>query len=244
MAQIDKFLFRLFKSMDGAAVLPYDFAARGADFAATLSVEELVAAGVSAGDAQRVADLAGFIERKGARWNADKSSLRKVNRKNADYTLLQAAAKSLVGYTALDAWDYTCYPHQQTLWDIQYMDAALAALTADPADPEAAAEAVTSVGSNWLGTLFSPSVYLYDLTRHDPDYYRVTWGALGKQVAQFDMSPVLARIEAGDYAGAAAKVQRMRDADVLSLRMRVNDLIEASESLGQDLTYLDWLTRH
>lgn len=42
----------------------------------------------------------------------------------------------------------------------------------------------------------------------------------------------------------AAKVQKMRDADVLSLRMRVNRMIAASESLGQDLKYLGWLTRH
>ena len=142
------------------------------------------------------------------------------DRKSADLTLLQAAETSLVGYTALHTWDVNCYPHQQTLWDIQNMDAALAALAADPVDP-AAAEAVTAVSANWLGTVFSPSVYLYDLTRHDPDDYRVTWGALGKQVGQFDMTPVLARIKAGDYAGAAARVQKMRDADVLSLRMRV-----------------------
>lgn len=69
-----------------------------------------------------------------------------------------------------------CYPHQQTLWDIQNMDAALAALAADPVDPAAAAEAVTAVSANWLGTVFRPSVYLYDLTRHDPDDYRVTSG--------------------------------------------------------------------
>jgi hypothetical protein len=86
-------------------------------------------------------------------------------------------------------------------------------------------------------------VYLYDLTRHDPEYYRVTWGALGKQVDQFDMTPAWALIAAGDYAAAAAKVQKMRDADVLSLRMRVKRMIEAGALLGQELTYLNWLTR-
>ena len=40
------------------------------------------------------------------------------------------------------------------------------------------------------------------------------------------------------------RMQKMRDADALSLRMRVNRMITASESLGQDLTYLNWLTRH
>jgi len=243
MASINKFFFRLFKSMD-EAVLPYDFEARGLDFSNALNVDDLSAAGVTTKAAERLTDLAASIEMQGLSWNASKGSLRAANRKRADLTLLQAAKTSLVGYTALDAWDVNIYPHQQTLWDIQYMDAALGALAADPVDPAAAAEAVTAVGANWLGTVFSPSVYLYDLTRHDPDYYRVTWGALGKQVDQFDMSPVLAKIAAGDYAGAAATVQKMRDADVLSLRMRVNRMIAASASLSQDLTHLDWLTRH
>jgi hypothetical protein len=243
MADINKFFFRLFKNMDNA-VLPYDFEARGRDFSNTLSVDDLTTAGVTAKDAERITGLAASIEMQGLSWNATKGSLRPADRKRADLTLLQAAETSLVGYTALDAWDGNIYPHQQTLWDIQSMDAALAALTADPVDPAAAAEAVTAVGANWLGTLFSPSVYLYDLTRHDPDYYRVTWGALGKQVDQFDMSPVLAKIAAGDYAGAAAKVQKMRDADALSLSMRVNRLIAASASLERDLTHLRSLTRH
>ncbi|MCX6364181.1 MAG: hypothetical protein NTW58_08445, partial [Actinobacteria bacterium] len=60
---------------------------------------------------------------------------------------------------------------------------------------------------------------------------------------QFDMSPVLAKIAAGDYAGAAATVQKMRDADSLSLRMRVNNMLEVGALLGQELSYLNWLTK-
>lgn len=171
--------------------------------------------------------LAASIEKKGAVWNAHKGSLRKANRKSADLTLVQAAETSLVGYTALDAWDVNCYPHQQTLWDIQNMDAALAALAADPVDPAAAAEAVTAVSANWLGTVFSPSVYLYDLTRHDPDYYRVTWGALGKQVDQFDMTPVTAWIGDGQYDRAIAKIEQMRGVDTGDLGTRVVNMTNA-----------------
>lgn len=171
--------------------------------------------------------LAASIEKKGAVWNAHKGSLRKANRKSADLTLVQAAETSLVGYTALDAWDVNCYPHQQTLWDIQNMDAALAALAADPVDPAAAAEAVTAVSANWLGTVFSPSVYLYDLTRHDPDYYRVTWGALGRQVDQFDMTPVTAWIGDGQYDRAIAKIEQMRGVDTGDLGTRVVNMTNA-----------------
>ncbi len=242
MAGINKFFFRLFRSMDDH-VLPYDFEARGADLESTFDVAELTAAGVSPANAQSMARVAAAVTAKGAAWNKSKGKVSKANRGNADFTLLQAAEISLESYTALDAWDANIYPHQQTLWDIQNMDAALAALRFTPADPIAASDALVAVGSNWLATVFSPSVYLYDLTRHDPEYYRVTWGSLGKQVDQFDMTPVLALISGGDYSAAAAKVQQMRDADALSLRMRVNRMVEAGALLGQELTYLNWLTK-
>ena len=41
-------------------------------------------------------------------------------------TMLKAARKVVKGMTALDAWDYTAYPHEQTMWDNEYMVAALA----------------------------------------------------------------------------------------------------------------------
>ena len=59
------------------------------------------------------------------------------------------------------------------------------------------------MGINWYATLFSPSVVNWDLTRHDPDYYRVTWGSMGKQINHFDMAPVWALIEAGQYEKAS-----------------------------------------
>ena len=242
MASINKFFFRPFKSMDGA-VLRCDLAARGADLAATVDSAELQAAGVSAKAADELAGLAAGIQRRGATWNARRATVPAKYRDVTNLALLSLAKTSLKGYTALDAWDHDCYPHQQTLRDIQYMDAALAALAADPVEPEAAAEALVSVGSNWLGTVFSSSVYLYDLTRHDPDYYRVTWGGLGKQVAQFDMSPVLAKIGAGYFSGAAAKVQKMRDAGALDLRMRVNAVNDTGEIVDLSLRFLNGLLK-
>jgi len=45
-------------------------------------------------------------------------------------------------------------------------------------------------------------------------------------------------------AKAVILTSNASDVDALSLRMRVNRMIGGSESLGQDLTYLNWLTRH
>ncbi|MCX6363264.1 MAG: M28 family peptidase, partial [Actinobacteria bacterium] len=94
MAGINKFFFRLFKSMDGA-VLPYDFAARGADLQSTIDVGALTAAGVSSADARSMARVAAAVTAKGAAWNKAKDKVSKPNRGNADYTLLQAAEISL-----------------------------------------------------------------------------------------------------------------------------------------------------
>jgi len=242
MANIDKFFYRLFKNMDHG-VLPYDFAARGADLKAAVDPDELQAAGVSAKAANHLAALAAGIEKRGSVWNSRRAKMPAKYRTTFNQGLLEMARQSLIGYQALDAWDYTCYPHQQTMWDIEYMDSALAHLRADPVEADAAIQDLTSVGVNWYASVFSPSCVNYDLTRHDPDYYRVTWGALGKQINHFDMAPVWALIHAGQYDKAIAKVQKMRDADALDLRMRVNGMNQTGEILDLSLRFLIGLSR-
>jgi N-acetylated-alpha-linked acidic dipeptidase len=243
MASIDKFFFRLFKTMDHG-VLPYDFAARGADLKATVDSGDLQAAGVSAKAADELAGLAKAIEKRGATWNARRAKVPAKYRNGFNQALLELARQSLIGYQALDAWDYSCYPHQQTMWDIENMDAALVHLRHDPLEADQAIEDLTSVGVNWYASVFSPSVVNYDLTRHDPDYNRVTWGALGKQINHFDMAPVWTLINGGQYDKAIAKVQKMRDADALDLRMRVNGMNNTGEIVDLSLRFLNGLAKH
>ena len=240
MARIDKFFGRLYASMDGG-VLPYDFAARGQDLKAAVDADELEAAGVSHSAANQLASQTSKLARKGATWNSHRTAIKSGDRAKANDFLLRGVKTSLKGYQALDAWDYSCYPHQQTMWDIEYMDAALAHLEADPVEGDAAIEDLGSVGINWYNSLFTPSVVDYELTRHDPDYYRVTWGAMGKQIDQFQMAPVWALIGAGQYDKAIAKVQKFRDADALDLRMRVQDMITVTSKVNDRLDQLNKL---
>ncbi len=135
--------------------------------------------------------------------------------------MLRVAKKVVKGMTALDAWDYTAYPHEQAMWDNEYLAAALAALDEDPVDTDAAIDALTNVGINVNGVLFSPSVHRYDLTRHDPDYYRVTWGKLGKLGNYFDTTPVMAKVEAGRYDQAQTQIRAMLRANIHDLDNRV-----------------------
>jgi hypothetical protein len=60
-----------------------------------------------------------------------------------------------------------------------------------------------------------------------PDYYRVTWGALGKQVDQFDMPPVTAWIGDGQYDRDIAKIEQMRGVDTGDLGIRVVNMTNA-----------------
>lgn len=83
------------------------------------------------------------------------------------------------------------------------------------------------MGINWNGVVFGPSVYRYDLTRHDPDYSRITWGKLGKPINSFDMTPVTARIGDGQYDRALAKIEQMRGVDTGDLGTRVVNMTNA-----------------
>ena len=142
--------------------------------------------------------------------------------------MLKAAKKVVKGMTALDAWDYTAYPHEQTMWDNESMLAAWHALDEDPVNVDGALEALTNVGINWNGVVFSPSVYRYDLTRHDPDYEHITWGKLGKLINYFDMTPVMAKIEAGKYdAGDGPRSTRMYSTNLYDLDKRVSNMAKA-----------------
>jgi hypothetical protein len=150
---------------------------------------------------------------------------------------------TLRGYNALDAWDYGCYPHQQTIWDIENMDAALEHLRKVPAEADAAIDDLTSVGVNSCARVFRPGVVNYDLTRHDPDYDRVAWGSPGKQINHFDMAPVWSLIDDGQYGRAIARVEKMRAADALDLRTRADGMLDTTWAAAWALDLLGKLGR-
>jgi Iap family predicted aminopeptidase len=227
-AKMSKLFMRLNRFIDREQ-LPYDFVGRADDLMeGHYSGEELTAAGVPATNVAALERAVAQFRRTSVKFGASEAAIlgaRGPARRND--AMLVAAKKVIKGMTALDAWDYTAYPHEQTLWDIQYMDAALEALQAEPVDAEAAVEALTGVGLNWNGVVFSPSVYRFDLTRHDPDYDRVTWGALGKLINYFDMTPVMAWIEEGRYEKAIAGIAAMRRTDSRDLNIRIVNMTKA-----------------
>jgi hypothetical protein len=230
-ASITKLFMRL-NAYSDTKQLPYDFQLRADDLANDhFSADELQGAGATAANTTSLDKAIRRFRKASVKFGAAEpaiSSTRGPASRNK--AMLAAAQKTLKGMTALNAWDYTAYPHEQTMWDNEYMLVAIAALDADPVDPGTAIEALTQVGLNWNGVVFSPSVYRYDLTRHDPAYSRVTWGKLGKVISYFDMTPVMAQIEAGQYAKARQAIANMLTANQRDLNVRVVNMTKALES--------------
>jgi len=228
LANITKLFRRLNLRMD-TRQLPYDFAGRADDLLGQhLDVGELEAAGVPTTKAAALQRAAQRLRTTARRFGATREavySTRGPASRNA--VMLKVAKKLLRGMTALDAWDYTAYPHEQTMWDIEYMDEALAALSTEPVDAPRAVEALTNVGLNWNAALFSPSVYRHDLTRHDPDYRRITWGKLGKLPIYFDMTKIMQWIDDGRYTRAAGEIEAMRSVAANDLTARVGRMTNA-----------------
>jgi len=235
-ANMSKLFLRLNRFTDSRQ-LPYDFVGRADDLREHFDPDELEAAGVTG---RSVAALDKAITRfrgVSARFGASAASITGPSRGSArrNATMLRTAKTVVKGMTALDAWDYTAYPHEQTMWDNEYLAAALAALDENPVSVEGALEALTNVGINWNGVVFSPSVYRYDLTRHDPDYERITWGALGKLINYFDTTPVMARIEADRYDEAKARIQAMWSTNAYDLERRVSAMTRALDKASDTM---------
>lgn len=229
---------RLNKFTDARKQLPYDFAGRAADLRDHFDPDELEAAGLIGGPVDSLDAAITRFSKVSRKFGASAAAItgdRGPASRNA--TMLKVAKRVVKGMTALDAWDYTAYPHEQTMWDNEYMLAAWHALDADPADTAAALEALTNVGLNWSGVVFSPSVYRYDLTRHDPDYEHITWGKLGKLINYFDMTPVMAEIQDGQIDQAMDDIYSMYSTNLYDLTKRVQNMTktlnDASDMMEQ-----------
>jgi hypothetical protein len=227
-ANMTKLFIRLNRFSDGHQ-LPYDFVGRADDLRKHFDPDELAAAGLVAGSVTRLDTAITRFRKVSNKFGASAAAITGDDRGPAsrNATMLKAARQVVKGMTALDAWDYTAYPHEQTMWDNESMLAAVAALEEDPVNVAGALEALTNVGLTWNGVVFSPSVYRYDLTRHDPDYEHVTWGKLGKLINYFDMTPVMAKIESGKYEQARATIDSMFNTNLYDLDKRVSNMTKA-----------------
>ena len=83
----------------------------------------------------------------------------------------------------------------------------------------------------WNGEYFSYPVYTQELSRHLPGFDRLTWGAQGHQALYVDVMPQEWKIEAGDYAGALADLQKGRAIEVADLDARLAGMAQVLEGV-------------
>lgn len=237
LARFDKFLMRVVDQLD-SGVLPYDLPARADSTAAVLDRDVLEAAGADPAVVDRVVCAVETFGAEAAAYEARSASFKatKVNGRHGINKRLMAIEKKIHNsFTALDAWDSTVYPHEQVLYDIQQLQAALAALEA-PVDAAAALEALSSVGYTDAGLDFSHENYLLQVAMKQPGWWGgVYWGEQGHLSPLLDVRPTMADIEAGDYDTARATLESFKASEVEELNARLCAMSETLEWVNRRL---------
>jgi hypothetical protein len=236
-ANAAKILFRVVDRLD-QGVLPYDLSARADDLATTVVPDELKGAGASASAVDTLQADIDEMQRLAVSYEAAQVPRSAVATVNG--LLLKMQKVIGTSFTALDAYDATIYPHQQVLWDVEFLNAAIAALQHGQLNK--ALGALGNVGLTPYGLVFSHDVYTYDLSRRDPDYYRVNWGEQGHLVHYLDVIPQYRSIQAGTWnADTVAQLEAMRAFDLNDLDSRLKAMSEAVQSINDTLKAIDKL---
>ena len=103
---------------------------------------------------------------------------------------LLAIEKSLnSNLTALDVWDDTIYPFQQSMTDLEAMQAAVDALEKTPIAYRDAVDALGGVNCAWYGLYFSYPVYYTNLLQRQPGYVHANMADLGRMAMFVDVIP-------------------------------------------------------
>jgi Iap family predicted aminopeptidase len=123
------------------------------------------------------------------KYDARRDHVKMAAAASTNQTLL-AVEKSLnSNLTALDVWDDTIYPFQQSMTDLGAMQAAVDALTKTPVAYRAAVNALAGVNCAWYGLYFSYPVYYTNLLQRQPGYVHANMADLGRMAMFVDVIP-------------------------------------------------------
>lgn len=236
LAQINKFIFRCEQQLD-RGLLPHRLGGLADSLAATVSVSQLVADGADPDVAARLGDAVADFQSASGAYDATRDSI-PASRFGAVNEAVVGIAKELnSNLTQSSAWDATVYPHEQVMWDLEYLNAALAALDQTEPDSATALEALVGVGMTWYGINFSHETYTWELSRHMPDHPVLCW-AEGRLAPFLDVMPQYYQIEAEQYAAATDGLTAMRAAQVTELNMRLADMADVLEGVTPQIETL------
>ena len=221
----------LFAERVDTGLLPYDLPARAGDLAAAADARALKGAGADPALVDRLsADVVAF-QRASAGYAARAASIRPGHQAAVNAGLLAVEKDLLSAFTCLDVWEQTIYPHEQVLLDVQSLDTAQAELGKVQPNPVRATTALESVSQNWYGPYFSPDVYAWELTRHQPDSPNLYFGELCKIARLWNVMPQYRMIEAGRFVEARAGLLPMRNAALADLNARVAGICAVLETV-------------
>ena len=206
LGKIGEVVYRLARNAD-ARLLPYRLNAQATDLATAVSRPELKAAGADAATVDVTVKAVKNYRAATAAYEARKARIPASHRTAVNAGLFTVEDSWNTHLTGLDIWDYQAYPFQQTLWDIEAMQAAVAHLQANPVRKGAALEDLGNVGMTYDGLTFGPQVYQEELRHHLPDYGLVTWGGQVDRPWAINVLPVIDEVNDGHYTDAIDDLQ-------------------------------------
>ncbi len=197
-----KFHLELARSIDGG-LLPYRLSGEAAALAAVSKKVGFAGAGIDAGVASSylaathayAAAATTFDARRGRIAGGETAAV------NSALLAIEKAVNS--NLTALDVWDTTVYPFQQSMVDLTGMQATLALLQKSPVQYGKALAALEGVNLAWYGTHFSYEVYHTNRLQRVPGCVHANMADLGHMAMTLDVMPEYDQIVAAQAARQA-----------------------------------------
>ena len=241
LAGVAKFIFRVEQPFNDGSLLPYGLKSRADSLAATVVPGDLEDAGADPAAVDRLAAAVTAFQTAAGDYETRASSIPAAHIPRDNAALLKIQKRISRSLTGLSPWQTTIYPHEQVLLDLQSLNQAIGDLQADPALSDDALGALSNVDLTYWGPMLDRDVYAHLLTRLDPSYKKVAWGAQGHPVwPVLDVMPQYDAIADGSWDAATIdELIAMRDQELADLNARLDAMSAAIESFTPRIEALD-----
>lgn len=224
-------------ALDQAVLLPYDFSMRVSTLGNSLDYTLMEQLGY--GRADRKALKAAY-DRLSAAWGAVARLAYPADVALYNTHLREAARVSLQDFTALSAWDYTIYPHQQVENDAYYLGLSIADLEAGKWK-SGLRYLEWWVAQSWYIPRISKMWFQHEMSHHDTAYAKIAWGGQGHLAPYLDLWQTYKDIEwkalAGnyDFADEIAALESIRANEVALYHERLDALTASINTVAWHL---------
>lgn len=220
-------------AFDRREVAPYSFRHRLETLRA--SIDDDVARRLGASTSR----LRAGIREMAAAWRAAAAAADDARPSCRNRHMREAVRRSLTGFTALNVWDETIYPHEQVQSDAVLLTETLAALA--EGRWRQALEALLGVAQTWYVPLLSKGPFQHEMSHHARDYSRLSWGGQGKLPPYLDTWRAYRDIAAAgasgttDFSRAVATLESYLDIERAQLRRRLRALVGSVAAVTAEL---------